>query len=240
MSDAPHLPPTPPGQVSRKQLIVPGFLAVALLVGIGVVLVLAQRSGDTGAPPQPPPYATPAPGQPVVVLSVQQVDDGQPVFARLDGSGTVDYAIPGSATVEVLDRATLGDLQPGDWLMASGVPNRVRNFAIRDLVAIPGPFDVVGGEFARTPAGFFGHEAGDDSDAAPVLGGVVTEASETGVVIDTGHDLVDVTTAEFEPIPLRVAREGSADDLVPGARVAIPAVGGDPDPSADAILVALP
>lgn len=240
MTDVPHLPPTPPGQVSRKQLIIPGFLAVALLAGIGVVLVLAQRSGDTGAPPQPPPYATPAAERPVIVLSVQQIDDGQPVFASTDGSGTVDYAIPGSATVEVLERATLGDLQPGDWLMASGVPNRVRNFAIRDLVAIPGPFDVVGGEFVRTPAGFLGHEAGDDSDAAPVLGGVVTEASAAAVVINTGHDLVEVTPGEFEPVPLRVAREGSTDDLVPGARVAIPVVGGAPDPSADAILVALP
>jgi hypothetical protein len=235
-----HLPPPPPGRVSRKQLIVPGLLALALLVGIGAVILLAQRSGDTGAPPQPAAFATPVPTDPIFLLSVQQIQDGQVLFARADGGGAIDYEIPAGAEVELLRRAEFSELAVGDWLVAAGIPNRVRNFVIRELIAFPSPADPPAGQFVRTPAGFLGHEAANDANSEPVIAGVITEVSPDRVVLDTGYALVEISQAEDRPVPLRIYQQGTIEDLVPGARIAIPAVDGRPDPNAAAILVALP
>lgn len=241
MSDAPHLPPgPPPGRASRRQLVLPGLIAIVLVVGIGAVLVLAQRAGDTGAPPRPEPFATPAPLDPMVVYSVQQVANGRLVLGDPRGSGSVDVELPAGATVELLRRAEFTDLNEGDWLVATGIHNEVRNFVIRELIAIPAADGADPPAFFRTPAGFLGHEAAADRDAMPVLGGIVTGVSPDRLVLDTGHTTVEITLDEHGPPPLRVLEEGSLEDVVAGSRLAIPAQNGQPDPVAPGILVALP
>lgn len=238
MSDAPHVPPPPPAGASKRQLLAPGFLAVLLVVGVGAVIFLAQRSGDTGAPPQPAPFATPEPDEPMIVLSVQQVADGTPVFG--DGSGTVDLDLPGGIDVDLLRSASFDDVEPGDWIVAHGVRNEVRNFVIRGFVVFPGPYDEVPGEPVRSPSGFRGHEAASDRNSEPVLSGVVTGVDSDRITFDTGYTETEVSEAEYSPVPLRILEEGSLGDLASGTRVAIAAENGELPADPQGILAELP
>jgi hypothetical protein len=241
VTDAPHLSPGPvPPHPSGRQLLAPGLLAAFLAIGVIVVLVLAQRSGDTGAPARPGPFATPAPFEQFVRLTVQSIVGDRILFEAPDGSGTVDVELSPSLAVDLLRRADPEAIGVGDWVLVTGVANEVRNFAIRELVVFPGANAPGPGLFARTPAGFTGHEASADMNAVPVLGGVVTEILDGGLVLDSDSGPIEINFTGSGSVPVRVLEKGSLGDLVAGSRVAIPAQGGQPDPDALGILVTLP
>lgn len=221
---------------TRRRAIVPLAIFGVLLVLVVAVLVLANRSGDTGLPPVPAEFEAPAPAEPMFVGTVRQASDGELSFGEDE-----DFAIPDGAEIELLRPASLDDIAEGDVVTAVGVPNDVRSFVVRYIVVFPGAtFET--GEFPRTAGGFRGHEPGPDGNEVPALAGQVTGVEEGAILLNDGNgELRLELTGEQQPPSgtVRVVETGSIDDIGSGARVAIPAEDGDPVSGADAVIVYL-
>ncbi|MDZ7729666.1 MAG: hypothetical protein U5Q44_16505 [Dehalococcoidia bacterium] len=95
-----------PGAMDQEPQSTGGAIAPLVVLGVLLVLVvsvlvLANRAGDTGLPPQPGEFATPAPLEAFAASSVRQVSEGEITF------GEEGFAIPDGATIELLRLAEL-------------------------------------------------------------------------------------------------------------------------------------
>lgn len=244
MTDSPVLPefspPSPPG---KRQYIAPAIFAVLILLVLGTVVVLAQRSGGSGAPPRPGAFETPADPRPVVRYSVQQASDGQVTFSSGEGQPVRDVEIADETRIEVLSPASFDSIEVGEWVTLVGVPNGVRTFALRSIVVLPEPGTERVNGFALTPGGFLGHEVSRDPAEQPAVGGIVTSVGDGTLTLDAPDGRTDITVElnpDNPPPAVQRVEEGSLDDLRAGATVAFPAEGDRPAPGFDAVLVTLP
>ena len=192
----------------------PAVLLLTIAATFLAVLALARRAAAPDVPPQPPAFQPPSPVLPVSAHDVQQVAGGRVTLS--DGSREV--ALAPAVRVEVLRPATPDQIQRGDWLAVIGIPNEVRNFAIRSLVVIGGGGTADREGVVRSPGGFAGHEASRDQAERPLLGGVVTAADGRSVTLQGPSGMVTVDLASGAP--LRRLVEAGADEIREGDRVA--------------------
>lgn len=244
MTDSPVLPEfSPPSSPGKRQYIAPAIFALVILLVLGAVIVLAQRSGGSGAPPRPGAFVTPVDPRPFVVYSVQQASEGSVTFGSGDGQQVSDLAIDANTRIEVLTIAPFDSIAVGDWVTLIGVPNGVRTFALRGIVVLPEPGTERVTGFATTPGGFLGHEVSRDPAEQPAVGGIVTAVGEDSLTLDAPDGRTDITVsldAENPPPVVQRVEQGSLEDLRAGASVAFPAEDGRPAPGFDAVLVTLP
>lgn len=207
----------------------PVLLLAAIVAIFAGVILLARRAAEPDVPPEPAAFQPPAPAHAVTALDVQQASGGRLVLS--DGSRDVAFA-PG-VQVELLRPASAAEIRPGDWLVAIGIPNEVRNFSIRSLVLIADPSAPDGEGVVRSPGGFAGHEASRDSSERPLLGGVVevVEGQEVTLRGPTGPITVTLTTNA----PLRRLEAGRPEDVREGDRIAF--IGADGLDDARGVLV---
>jgi hypothetical protein len=186
------------------------LVGVALLLGIGAVILLAQRSGRSDLPPEPSAFVAPAPARPVVALDVQQSAGGRLTLS----DGSRDQALKADARVERLSAIEAAQLRPGDWLTVIGIPNEIRNFSIRSIVVLSSPAPPDADGVRRSAGGFAGHEASRDGSERPLLGGLVERVDGERVTLAGPTGPVTVTLGpraplyRIEPAPPGSVREG--------------------------------
>lgn len=244
MTDSPVLPefspPSPPG---KRQYVAPAVFGIVIVAVLVTVIVLAQRSGGSGAPPRPGAFVTPVDPRPMVVYSVQQASGGNITFSSGEGQPVRDVTIDANTRIEVLTIAPFESIEEGDWVTLVGVPNNVRTFALRGIVVIPSPGQERVNGFALTEGGFFGHEVSRDPAEQPAVGGIVTAVGEDTLTLDApvGRTPVTLSLDAENPAPVvQRVEQGSLEDIRPGASVAFPAQDGRPAAGFNAVLVTLP
>lgn len=221
--------------------LIPGVLLLVLVVMLAGVILVAGRSGDSGAPPQPAAFATPVASFSTVTLDVQQVAaDGRITFANDQGLPD-ELAIPAGARVEVLTPIEFADVPVGASVSLVGKPNDVRSFVISSVVVFAEDTVSTGNDAGvRSQGGFEGWEAGRDSVVRVILSGTVTSAGADEFVLESAAGPIRVNRAGTEApfgLPVYLLSEAGVDVIRAGARVAFPAVDSRPDPNADAVLV---
>ena len=253
-------PPTfdaPPKRDAIPRWIIPIVLAVLLVAAaIGIVIVAGQQGGED-APPAPAPF------EPEVHLGVsyrqfdvRQVDGSVFTVSSLTASEEelLSFELSETARLELLDHATVEDIELGQWITVIGIPNAVFNFSITTIVIIP---DFIAGanNLATTPGGFYGHEAG-----RPLVKGDVLRPTVGGEVIAiavpesddnefTTEPLLVVTLAGpdgeielelFASAPLMLQRQASPSDIQSGDRIAVHAISADDPSRAGSVLISRP
>jgi hypothetical protein len=198
---------------------------------------LVWPAGCTRERRPPAPGAFVPPATPVGLrLDVQQVRGT--VLTVTGEGGTREITLAPHLAVYVLRPARPAEVQPGDWIVATGVPNEVLNFAIRRITVIPAALgaqpDADG--VPRLPSGLAGSEAGRDPRERPVLAGRVTAVAEPRISLE-----VQGRTATLEvtdPALLYRLARGTLADIGAGDRIAaIPPQSGAPLEEAAALLV---
>ncbi|GAB4329261.1 MAG: hypothetical protein Kow0010_13500 [Dehalococcoidia bacterium] len=201
--------------------LMPAVFGVVVLAGVLAVIVLAARSGGSDAPPQPPPFAPPAPSRVVTAYDVREVT-GDVLTLAVAGS-TADRPSPvtlrSDVAVEVLAPATASDVEPGDWVTIIGIPNEVRNYSITAIVVVPPPHGEPIDAFRTTASGFLGHEPIRDTAQVPILGGEVTAVDGDTLTLTGPDGTMLITLTEAAPL-VRVAR-AAAGAIGEGDRIAV-------------------
>lgn len=179
-------------------------VATFVVAAGAVVLPLALSRGS--GPPAVGPFSPPT--SPYRVTEV--VDAGERGIVL--GDRSLDM---GNVPVERAVAITRDELHAGTTVVAIGIPNEVRNYAIVLLVVVEG--GVAGREPPRTKAGFYGHEPFGD-DATPVAWGTVVAITEDELVLDGPGGTMTLTIGEGAPL----VRFESAllSELRPGDRLA--------------------
>lgn len=164
----------------------PAVLIVVVMGALATVILLAQRASGSDAPPRPAAFIPPSPVLPMSRYSVSAASEGRLTIVRDAPKGApavaaIEVSLAPDASVERLTPIAPADVRVGDSVTVSGVPNDVRNFAVRRVVvqAKPGATDIDG--FARSPGGFIGDETQADPIERTILGGTVI--SITGNVL---------------------------------------------------------
>ncbi len=194
------------------------ILLVFIGAGVGLV-VLSQSVGGSDAPPAAPPFVTPAASN-VSALDVKQRDGDVLTLIRQKAEATDERKLtltPG-IRIERLTPINTADIQAGQWLAAVGIPNQVKNFAVRALVVIPGGGTPASDGFVRSAGGFVGHESSQSQDDRPILGGIVERVEGSTIFLTTIAGPVQVRAEAGTPI-FRL-EPGTADDVGEGARLA--------------------
>jgi hypothetical protein len=227
--------------VRWRAWLVPALVLLVLLAVLAGVIVFAGSSGDSGAPPRPDAFVPPPPVFDTVTLDVQQVS-GEGVITFANDQGEEDgISIPASASIEVLRPASFADAPIGSAVSLIGEPNEVRSFVIQSIVVFTGETTETGTDAGvRSAGGFEGWEAGRDLSFRVILSGTVTEATDDSLVLETAAGPLTIQRASTEnpfPIPLYLHGQEDIGAIASGARVAFPAVAGEPDPNAGAVLV---
>lgn len=216
-------------------------LALALLVGGGVVAFVVSQSAGSDAPPEAGPFVTPQPANPVAVFDVREVNgasltllpaniEGDAFTATLQAGVTLEAYVPGPAS----------RIEPGTWLTFVGEQDPVRNYVIRQVIAIEDAGTPQSDGLARSPAGFTGAEMLSNPNHRLVLWGRVE--SITYYPSDGGADITlagpdgPVTVQVFAPIPLFFVEPYDAP-ITDGDKIAIRAPAGTSPAGAGAILV---
>jgi len=208
----------------RAALLVIG---VVILVGALVAIVaLASAASSSDVPPAPPPFAAPAAPGGITALDVQSRDGSrvtavQPSGPRTPAGPPGTVAIASEATIEVLHPAAPADIKVGDVLTIDGVPNQVKNFALRWVIIMPAATTEKDG-IARSAGGFTGVEADPALDDRAILSGRVTAVSAGDVTFEGAQGPVTLAFVPQGSSPLHVLRlaAGSLADVAAGARVA--------------------
>ncbi len=239
--EEPLTPPAPP----RRRLVAPvtaAALVLALLVGGGMVAFFVSQSSGSDAPPAAGPFVTPGPTNPVAAFDVREVNgatltllpaniEGEPLTTTLQAGVTLEAFVPGLAT----------RLEPGQWLVFTGEGDPVRNYVIRQVIAIVDPGAPLADGLARSPAGFIGTELLGNPNHRPVLWGLVE--SVTVYPTDGGADVTlagpdgPITVEIYQGVTLFFVEPYDAP-ITDGDRIAIRAPGGTDPANAGAILVA--
>jgi len=210
--------------------LLPVAFAVVLVIGMIAVLLLARRTAAPDVPPEPPAFQRPPLTRPVVALDVQQAANGRLTLS----DGSRDVQLRSDVRIDVLRPETAAGVQPGDWLGVIGIPNEIRNFAIRALVLLPGgPADADGVRLSTS--GFAGHEAARDQNERPLLGGTVTRVDGRTVMLQgpAGPLTVDLSATA----PLRRLAPGTVAEIREGDRIAFHSQGSGGIADAGSVLV---
>jgi hypothetical protein len=211
-----------PNRLRLPWWLAPLALAAVLAAGIAAVILLAQRAGQSNAPPEADPFVFSGPARPATPLDVQLVEGEKFTLSRSQAQGqqrqNIELQLPAATPVELLEPAVPGDIAPGDWITVIGIRNIVKSFSIHLIVVLPGTLALEDG-IVRTNLGYFGHEAARDPNDRPILSGKVIRMDGATAVLDTpGGE----TTLEFlADAPLRKLRTGTAADIGEGDRVAV-------------------
>jgi len=201
--------------------VVPVALAILLLLALVAIVVLARRASQPDAPAEPGAFAFAA-TQHTAAWNVERVD-GLTLTVSGGPQGTFDLAIPPSTPIEVLEPMAPSEIASGAWLTVVGVPNEVKNFAIRLLVIVVTPGASGDDGLRLSASGFAGHETARDKKEAALLGGVVDSVGASQVTVRTANGTVDVSLAQGAPLR-RLRAVGPASDGYPvrsGDRVAV-------------------
>lgn len=185
-----------------------GVLAAAAAVLLAV-LGSARLSSQTSAPPEPGPFALPA-GAGYAAYDVVGVEGA---VLRLSGSGdALELEIPEQTPAWRLVEADSAGIDPGMAIAVLAVPNEVRNFAVRAIVAGEG------GEAGRPAGQFWGHEVAREAGVLPVITGTVERVAADRVEVRTaaGPATIWLTAAA----PLYLAVRAGPGDIAAGDRVA--------------------
>jgi hypothetical protein len=112
----------------------------------------------------------------------------------------IEIDLPSGVQVELLTPIGAADVRAGDHVTVSGVPNDVRNFAVRRVVvqAKPGAADVDG--FARSPAGFIGDETQTDPIERTIIGGTVISIAGNVLSLRGLNGVVTIALANSAPL----------------------------------------
>ncbi len=248
MTDA-ATPPTleaPPKRDSIPRWIIPLVLAALILVAAVAIVIIAGRRGGIDAPPQPAPFVLDSPlGADYASFDVRQVNGETITVSSLTTAEDVviEFQLSPNARLELLDNATFEEIEVGHWVTVVGIPNEVFNFSITSVVVMP-EFELSTANLARTPGGFFGHEAAlgvaKDDVLRPILGGVVLSIGDDRIVTLSGPD-GDITVTLLEEVaPLFILREATVADIQSGDRLAVGASAAADLGNAGSVLVTRP
>ena len=235
------LTPPPP---SRRRLVAPvtaAALLLALLVGGGIVAFVVSQSAGSDAPPEAGAFVTPQPANPVAVFDVREANGASLTLlpANIEGEAFTATLLAG-VTLEAYVAGLPSGIEPGAWLVFTGERDPVRNYVIRQVIAIRDPGAPGADGLARSPAGFTGLELVSNPDHRPVLWGRVE--SVTHYPSDGGADIVlagpdgPITVEILARVPLFFVEPYDAP-ITDGDKIAIRAPAGTSPDAAGAILV---
>ncbi len=197
MSDGATAVASSPDGRDLKPWIAPVAIVLALVIGLGAIVLLSRRAAAPDAPPEAPAYTAPAKSSPMQAYDVQSVSGTTiRVAAGADtstGAVTKDLETTATTRFETLQPIANGDVAVGDWLQIIGVPNQVKAFAIRTVIVTAGGGTPDAEGFVRSPGGFVGFEATQDANERPVLAGRVTAISSREGTTETAQGLKPVT-----------------------------------------------
>ena len=197
----------------------PAALLASMLVLLVGVFVASRLTGGNSPPPSPDALSTPVPGSPFIAFDVEEITAER--FGLVAGQDAarqaVEITLGQDVVVDFLMPADPDEIEPGDWVTVIGVPNPVRNFAIKMILIIPGGQTLDDG-FARTPSQFLGHEAARESREVSILGGLVTAVTPDLIEFEAGGPSTIALTPETA---LRIVSPGKPDQIEPGDRLAM-------------------
>jgi hypothetical protein len=190
-----------------RQLVLPIGAAVFVLAALVAVVAAARQTGSGDAPPTPGPMTLPRTAG-YATLTVVRTEPGRLVVS---GGGVAELPVGAGTRAWRLEPADADAVETGAGVAIIGVPNEVRNAAIRAIV--------VGEAGSAGPAGpFGGHEALGDP-ALPLITGTVTGVENGRATVRTAAGEVSVWLGPGAPV-FRV-RETGVEALQPGDRVGV-------------------
>lgn len=237
-------PLTPPAP-SRRRLVAPltaTALVLALLVAGGIVAFVVSQSSGSDAPPVAGPFVTPGATNPVAVFDVREANGGTLTLlpANIEGEA-LTTTLQAGVRLEAFAPGQPSRIEPGQWLVFTGEGDPVRNYVIRQVIAIAEPGAPLADGLARSPAGFIGTELLSNPNHRPVLWGLVE--SVTYYPTDGGADVTlagpdgPITVEIYQGMTLFFVESYDAP-ITDGDRIAIHAPAGTSPANAGAILVA--
>ena len=237
-------PLTPPAP-SRRRLVAPLLavvLVLALLVGGGAVAFTVSQSAGSDAPPEAGPFLTPAAARPAAIFDVREANGPSLTLlpANIEGE-SLTVTLAAGVVFEALVPGLPSRIEPGQWLTFIGERDPVRNFVIRQVIAITEPGAPHADGLARSPAGFTGAELVSNPDQRPVLWGrveaITQRAEEGGAEVTLAGPDGPITVQIFAAMPLFFV-EPYDGPIIDGDRIATRAPAGTSPASAEAVLVA--
>ena len=237
--EEPLLPPAP----SRRRLVAPlaaVAIVLALLVGGGIAAFVVSQSASSDAPPEAAPFVTPGPALPVAIFDVREANGAEVTLlpANIEADAFTATLPPGVA-LEALIPGTPDQLEAGQWLVFVGERDPVRNYVIRQVIAIREPVEQRDGP-ARSPAGFTGAELVTDPAWRTVLWGAIESVTYypqdggANVTLAGPDGPIDVQILAGVPLVFVGPYEAAITD---GDRIATRAPAGTSPAGAGAILV---
>jgi hypothetical protein len=217
---------------SRFPWLLPAVLFAVVMAALVGVILFARESSKSDAPPRPPAFVPPQ-LQTYTAFDVEGNDNGN--LRVSSGSAQTatssDLALPAGTRVWVMEPASAKDLQPPLKVNVIGIPNEVRNYTIKMLVAAEPAGDVSFAEpFIELFDGFYGHETSRDTRERVVLSVVLESFDGRQGVTKTANG--PGTLYIDDGAPLRVVRAGAPADIEPGDRIALRhGANGQPDAS---------
>jgi hypothetical protein len=207
------------------------LFAVVLAALVGVIL-FARESSKSDAPPQPPAFVAPE----LVTYTAFDVEtnDGGKLKVSSGSAQTAsssDLELPAGTRVWIMEPATAAELSPPLKVNVIGIPNEVRNYTIRMMVAAE-PQGAISFEepFLELFDGFYGHETSRDQRERVVLSVLLESFDGRDGVTRTANG--PGTLYVDDGAPLRLLRQGAPGDLQPGDRIALRhGANGQPDAS---------
>lgn len=240
MSDAAVSANPAPGGRDLKPWLAPVAVVLALVIGLGAIVVLSRRAAAPDAPPDPPSFTAPVKANPVEAHNVQSVAGGTiRIASGADASGGAvlkDLEATASTRFDLLAPMVNSEIATGDWVQLIGVPNQVKSFAVRSVIVTPGGGQPGEDGLVRSPGGFVGFEATQDPNERPVLAGRVTGIASREGTTETARGLRPVVytvltlegqsgtfTVDLQDggaVPLWKVTAGSRESVQDGDRVA--------------------
>ncbi|HCU99684.1 MAG TPA: hypothetical protein DGL25_00660 [Dehalococcoidia bacterium] len=222
--------------------IVAACLLLALLIAGGVLAFVFSQSAGSDPPAEVSAFKKPPTSQPAAVFDVREANGTSLTIlpANIDGE---------ALTIELADGVTLegfvagrpADIEPGTSLTFIGEPDPVRNFVIRQVIAIREPVTSQADGLPQSAGGFTGAELLINPNHRIILWGPVEsitffpDANRTEVSLagPDGPILVQI----YSGIPLFFI-EAYDSPIADGDRFAFHAPAGASPARAQAILIA--
>jgi|GEM_PF-1047700 len=206
---------------ARFSWLLPVALFAVVLAALAGVVVFARQSSESDAPPQPPAFVAPE-LHTYTAFDVESNDGG--TLKVSSGSGQTasssELDLPPGTRVWIMEPATAANLAPPMLVNVIGIPNEVRNYTIRMMVAAePEGTPNFEEPFIALVDGFYGYEASRDGRERLVLSVLLESFDGRNGVTKTANG--PGTLYVDEGAPLRVLRPARPEDIEPGDRVAV-------------------